>query len=1374
MENTIREFIKYIVKFDNIDDILDKCQTQSEKGIVFERLFDIVIKFGFCDVFPNSQFTHLCGNSNTCKLKPLKLNKYLTKSVNSSKEGGCSDITLLDKTTDEYIFITSKYPKTNDDIKKQKSVNYYDIANIVAMVDNNKHMYQKYKIYLTVPNKKQVLDKVKRANVSSEYITKYMIDTNILDKTDLNKYFLKFKEDIIPNIDSDLSEIYSHTKESLELRFHQELITSKTSDLITRGNKSFLWGCKCRSGKTYMVGGIINKRFNLTGKLNVLVITPAPTETIPQFTDDLFNKFKQFDKFKIHVLTSNYIKSIKTKSIKLGTNNIFIVSKQLLQKYTNEKSPSSKGVIKKIKKLKLDMIIFDENHFGGTTDISGDILNTYSCDNTVRIYLTATYNKPLHQWDITKECQMYWDIEDEQICKSILDNDSNGLVKLKSRHTTKYVDSTIKHYMDLGLSLNDMFNVYTTMPELYLMSNMFDSQRYIQIMENIQNSCYGFSFEALFSLKSDNKFKYESEVKNFLRYISGSQKEQDYKTGDKSIFGRLKNMDSRTPFTQIWFLPSEHIKFVSDNLKDLMEQDKILKEYNVMCINRGDDKIKNVKDIKSQIEHIEYITTCEGKRGLIILAGSMLNLGITISTCDVVMLMNDTLSSDKIMQQMWRCMTEAPNKKRGYVVDMNPNRILQTCINYKSEETDLEKKFTYLIESNMINIDVDTIDNPMFENGKINSDKIIKKLLDIWQNDPINNIQTFLKNIANDYIVFDNETQKKINILFANSINDNIVKTNFDILSDQLIPKGIKKTKKLIASESESEDSDSESEDSELDYVSFSKDVLPYLIPLICILTIKDRNKDLINMLNYIKNNKELFQIFDNQCSIWWNNKNLMNMITEIFKKYNVSLNVDTVCLQIKLQIQNLLDQPNELLNLISDCLKPRTQDTKTFGEVFTPMEFINNKMLRDIEVYWLNKYKENIWNNETLTWYDPCAGMGNYPIAIYYKLMDGLQDKIPNKSKRSKHIIEKQLYMGELNKKNCFIIKQIFNIHNKYKLNLYEGDTLNINFFNEFNKSKFDIIISNPPYNEEFNKAGGARPLYNKFIEYYVDKCKLLSYIVPSRWFSAGKGLDKFRAMMLNRKDIVYINHYNDATKIFGNTVEIKGGVNYFLIDKYHNDLCEYKTFQVHPELYNGTKMDISKYDILLDSKYYDIVNKISEYPHKLIKNYINQSYYKIKSNDTRLITSDSDKYDSDTFIKCYVSQQKGFIKYIDKTEIEKDCNNFKIITARANGNDKGAFGNTFIGKPNEVHSQSYISFNVDSENEAKSLLSYMKCKLPHFMLVLRKSSQDICESTCKWIPLPPLNREWTNSTVYSHFKLTPDEIKLITETKIHGYKSG
>ena len=99
-------------------------------------------------------------------------------------------------------------------------------------------------------------------------------------------------------------------------------------------------------------------------KLNVLIITPAPTETAPQFTDDLFNKFRDFTPFKIH----NIEGSKEISSIVLDENNIFVMSKQLLQKYTKD------NTIKVIKKLKLDIIGFDENHFSGTTDLSKDIL----------------------------------------------------------------------------------------------------------------------------------------------------------------------------------------------------------------------------------------------------------------------------------------------------------------------------------------------------------------------------------------------------------------------------------------------------------------------------------------------------------------------------------------------------------------------------------------------------------------------------------------------------------------------------------------------------------------------------------------------------------------------------------------------------------------------------------------------------------------------------------------------------------------------------------------------------------------------------------------------------------------------------------------
>ena len=78
----IRDFIKHIMNFDNVDDILENYKTQSEKGFVFERLFDIVIKFGFCDIFTNSNFNHLIGNSDNGKLKIFKnIEKYLNENV---------------------------------------------------------------------------------------------------------------------------------------------------------------------------------------------------------------------------------------------------------------------------------------------------------------------------------------------------------------------------------------------------------------------------------------------------------------------------------------------------------------------------------------------------------------------------------------------------------------------------------------------------------------------------------------------------------------------------------------------------------------------------------------------------------------------------------------------------------------------------------------------------------------------------------------------------------------------------------------------------------------------------------------------------------------------------------------------------------------------------------------------------------------------------------------------------------------------------------------------------------------------------------------------------------------------------------------------
>jgi len=256
-------------------------------------------------------------------------------------------------------------------------------------------------------------------------------------------------------------------------------------------------------------------------------------------------------------------------------------------------------------------------------------------------------------------------------------------------------------------------------------------------------------------------------------------------------------------------------------------------------------------------------------------------------------------------------------------------------------------------------------------------------------------------------------------------------------------------------------------------------------------------HKDILEMLNVIKTRPTLLSVFQDQSFIWWNKPDIIKLIEAIVGKYiRKNSCIYNISIQFKMSLQSLIDRPKELLELINECLKPKEVEKKKFGEVFTPMSFINNDMLGDLEIYYKEKYNKNIFEDETLKWGDTTAGMGNFPIAIYYKLMDGLKKKIPNDKNRKKHILEKMLFMAENNKKNCFIVKQIFNMNNEFKLNLYQGDSLQLDIQKEFGIDKFDIVIGNPPYNEELTtKKGSAPALYNKFVEYYIEKCDLLCH---------------------------------------------------------------------------------------------------------------------------------------------------------------------------------------------------------------------------------------------------------------------------------------
>ena len=93
----------------------------------------------------------------------------------------------------------------------------------------------------------------------------------------------------------------------------------------------------------------------------------------------------------------------------------------------------------------------------------------------------------------------------------------------------------------------------------------------------------------------------------------------------------------------------------------------------------------------------------------------------------------------------------------------------------------------------------------------------------------------------------------------------------------------------------------------------------------------------------------------------------------------------------------------------------------------------------------------------------------------------------------------------------------------------------------------KFDVIIGNPPYQEE--RTGDnkqfAPPVYNYFIDEAQKVGDIVELIHPARFlFNAGRTPHDWNIKMLNDEHFKILKYQQDSSLIFGNSVEIKGGV--------------------------------------------------------------------------------------------------------------------------------------------------------------------------------------------------------------------------------------
>lgn len=498
--------------------------------------------------------------------------------------------------------------------------------------------------------------------------------------------------------------------------------------------------------------------------------------------------------------------------------------------------------------------------------------------------------------------------------------------------------------------------------------------------------------------------------------------------------------------------------------------------------------------------------------------------------------------------------------------------------------------------------------------------------------------------------------------------------------------------------------------------------------------------------------------------------------------------------------------------------------------EVFTPPEFAN-RMLDSIERAWArNNNGANIWADKTLRFLDPFTKSGVFLREITSRLTRGLAPEIPDLNHRVNHIFTKQVFgigITQLTSllarrsvycskfadgphsiaksfgtesgniwfermehtwiddrcKYCGASRDTLDRGHELETHAYafiHTDNIRARLAELFgNDMQFDVIIGNPPY--QLNDGGfgtSAAPIYNKF----VDQAKalnprLLTMVIPARWFTGGKGLDEFRESMLADNRLRSIDDFLSASDVFPG-VGLKGGVCYFLWDRDNAGTCKVTTHfkdwpvssAVRPLLEKGADVFIRFNEGLSILKKVVTAENGNSESVRLGQRRFDQLVSSLRPFGLRTFFQ-GNKTKGANDLTVYQNGGKG---YINRDEITTsthliDC--WKVYVGRAapgTGNrdtyPHRIISTPFIGEPGSICSETYLCIGpFDTKEQAESALSYLSCRLTRLLILLHKPAQDTTRKVYTFVPTQDWTKRWADVDLYAKYGISQEEIEFI-----------
>lgn len=315
----------------------------------------------------------------------------------------------------------------------------------------------------------------------------------------------------------------------------------------------------------------------------------------------------------------------------------------------------------------------------------------------------------------------------------------------------------------------------------------------------------------------------------------------------------------------------------------------------------------------------------------------------------------------------------------------------------------------------------------------------------------------------------------------------------------------------------------------------------------------------------------------------------------------------------------------------------------------------------------------------------------------------------------------------------------------------------------------KFDVIIGNPPYQIEDQGSGkSAKPVY----QYYVDSARKLSpqymsMIMPSRWFTGGKGLKDFRASMLTDKHLCKLVDYENFRDVFPD-VDLAGGACFFLWKSDHDGKCEVVNASKNFE--DSMERNLDEYEIFVRS------NKSLKILRKIIKKNADKKTLASVVSSRKPFGLPTNYEPVDAGVPCWFIQRIGR-RFANPDDIDDSMgflDKWKLIAPKSPIAGQTDFtkpvgfyydGNTKIAKPGECCTESFLILGAfNTEKEVLSYKSYIFTKIVRFLILQTVVSQDVTKKNYCFVPdLEVYDKTYTDKILKDMWEITDDEWNYI-----------